>query len=472
MPYLKSSCFAARLPEILLKSSLALGLLLLAELVVRAQAKSVLIQPDIQFQRLEGFGISIGGGCASEMVSLSGIERVRLWDLLFGPQGARINIIRNEIWWTGKRLPLTHPLYLRGFVYSFADEQNESDQFLVIREAQRRTEVIVNACVWSPPPQWKTNSSLDGGGELALNRYESFAEYLLGYLHYYKGMRNQDFHLLSLQDFPDLKQSKRGCRWSAAQLRDFIKIVGTQLKQQGYSTRIMIPEVEWDQAAPYSQVILEDAEARSMVSDLGAHSTPESSSGQATLNEMGKRHNLKLWQSEFTLPARSNSSDLEEGLQLFTRMLEDLIQAECHAWLYGAVLARSAEQRGLLEKLGNTLQTSKKFWAFSQFSRFLPRGSVRIAAQRATAPIVAFRNPEYDSIIILAINPTDEPITETLELRGWSMERMVAYRTSQQEDGTQVSLPPESGSKCSISLRSKSITTLVAHIRRTRTANS
>src|SRR5262249_39583839 len=159
--------------------------------------------------------------CASEMASLSGIERVRLWDLLFGSQGARINIIRNEIWWTGKRLPLTHPLYLRGFIYSFADEQNESDQFLVIREAQKRAEVIINACVWSPPPQWKTNSSLDGAGELALNRYESFAEYLLGYLHYYKGMRNQDFQLLSLQDFPDLKQSRRGCRWSAVELRDF-----------------------------------------------------------------------------------------------------------------------------------------------------------------------------------------------------------------------------------------------------------
>jgi O-glycosyl hydrolase len=454
--------------QFFIKAFLPLAGFVLLNPLARAEGKSALIQPEIQFQRMEGFGISIGSGCASEMVSLSGIERFRLLDLLFGNDGARLNILRHEISWTGKRLPLTHPLYLRGFVYSFGDEQNESNQFLVIREAQKRREMILNGCVWSPPPQWKTSNSIGGDGELLPQHYEDFAEYLLGYFHYYKGMRNQEFQLLTLQDHPNLKGPQRGCSWSGEQLRDFVKVVGARLKQQGYPTKIMIPEVDWEQAAPYVKAILDDPEARSMISHLGVHSSLGPSPARGVLKEVSKQQNLKLWQSEFTLPARTRSDELDDALQLATQMLDDLTESECQAWLYGAVLATSTEQQGLLERSGNSVKASKTFWALCQFSRFLPRDSVRVAAQRATVPVIAFRNPEYNGMILLMINSTTNPITETIELRGWTMQRMMAYRTSEKEDASQIALPPESGTKRSLLLEPRSITTLVAQIRRVR----
>jgi hypothetical protein len=129
---------------------------------------------------------------------------------------------------------------------------------------------------------------------------------------------------------------------------------------------------------------------------------------------------------------------MEDGLQLAAQILEDLSQSECHAWLYGSVLATSAESQGLLEKSANSFEASKNFWAFCQFSRFLARDSVRIAAQRGTVPVIAFRNPEYNGMIVVMINSTAEPITETIELRGWTMQRMVAHRTSEKEDCAQV----------------------------------
>src|SRR5262249_49091924 len=142
--------------KILMKALLVAPLILLFQPSAVSQSKPVLIQPELQLQRIEGFGISIGSGSAAEIAILSGIERARLLDLLFGVEGARINILRTEISWAGKRLPLTHPLYLRGFVYNFGDEESESSQYLVIREAQKRSELIVNGCVWSPPSSWKT----------------------------------------------------------------------------------------------------------------------------------------------------------------------------------------------------------------------------------------------------------------------------------------------------------------------------
>jgi hypothetical protein len=48
------------------------------------------------------------------------------------------------------------------------------------------------------------------------------------------------------------------------------------------------------------------------------------------------------------------------------------------------------------------------------------------------------------------------------------MQRMMAYRTSEKEDASQIALPPESGTKRSLLLEPRSITTLVAQIRRVR----
>jgi O-glycosyl hydrolase len=442
---------------------------LLIPLPTKAQSKPVLVRPEIQFQRLEGFGASGGNGCAREIYSLPASERTKLLDLLFGPDGARINILRTEIWWTGNRLPLTHPLYLRGFVYYFGDEDNESAQYFLMREAQKRSEVVLNSCVWSPPPQWKTNNSVSEGGELLPNRYEDFADYLLGYLQYYKSMRNQDFQVLSIQNSPDMKLAGPSCQWSGEQLRAFVKLLGPRLKQHGFSTRIMVPEVDWDQAPGYIQPILGDPESRSLVLYLSAHSSAKPSPGRNALKELSKRQNLKLWQSEFAIASGAASGDLEDALQLASQVLEDLVQSDCHAWLYWTFLSpsRSTGRQGLLEKSGSSFKPSKKFWSFAQFSRFLPRDSVRISAEGGILPIVAFRNPEYNGITLVIINSKNEPATEDIELRGWTMERVVAYRTSEKENSTPIALAAESGPKRSLTLAPKSVTTLIAKIRRT-----
>ena len=53
-------------------------------------------------------------------------------------------------------------------------------------------------------------------------------------------------------------------------------------------------------------------------------------------------------------------------------------------------------------------------------------------------------------------------------MRGWNLERLMAYRTSESEDCAAVPLPAESGPKLTLTLEPRSITTLVAQIRRVR----
>jgi hypothetical protein len=79
-----------------------------------------------------------------------------------------------------------------------------------------------------------------------------------------------------------------------------------------------------------------------------------------------------------------------------------------------------------------------------------------------------FRNPQYNGITAIFLNSSPQSTQETLEMRGWNLERLMAYRTSESEDCATVPLPAESGPKLILELQPRSITTLVAQIRRVR----
>jgi glucuronoarabinoxylan endo-1,4-beta-xylanase len=437
-----------------------------------AQSKPILIQPEIQYQRLDGFGVTVGNGSAKELMALPATERTRLLDLVFGNDGARANIVRSEISWKGQRLQMTHPLYLRGFMYSFADEENETAQFNLLREALKRGEILWNSCAWSPPPQWKSNPSLDGRGELLPKHYEDFATYLAAYIEFYKKLRFQEVHVLSLQNAPLNSQAAVGCLWNPGQFKEFLKVVGKVFKERGIPTKIMLPELGWNELIPFLQPILEDQEAKGLVSYLTAHSLEAESPGRSLAKETYKRQNFKLWQTEFALPAAEESAGIAGGLKLATHLLNDLTQAETQAWLYWTLLppAGWSGRLGLLDKAGSTFQPSKRFWSFVQFSKFLPRNSVRVSASGGSSPFAAFRNPQYNAITVVFLNSSQQPAQETLEMRGWNLERLMAYRTSEQEDCAAVPLPAESGPKMTLTLEPRSITTLVAQIRRIRSS--
>ncbi len=446
----------------------ALAALLCISPVGLSQSKSVLLQPEIQYQRLDGFGITIGSGSAKEIMALPASERIRILDLVFGPDGARVNIVRAEVTWAGQRLAMTHPLYLRGFMYYFAENEDETAQFNLFREAQKRGEILWSSCVWTPPPQWKSNQSLPGGSLLP-KHYEDFATYLAAYVEFYKKLRFHDISVLSLQNAPSVSGPNQSCIFEAEPFKELLKIVGKKFIGRGILSRIMLPDAAgWDELDAYAQPILADAEAKGMVSYLSVHSAATDGAGRAKAKELSKRHSLRLWQTEYAVPSDDRYVGLAGGLELAMQMLTDLAQAESHAWIYWTLFppANSSGRLGLLDRSGSSIQGTKRFWAFAQFSRHLARNSVRIASRGGTVPLVAFRNPEYNAIMVVLVNASRQSMTETLELKGWNLERRRAYRTSEKEDGVSVPLPPESGPTISLNLEPSSITTLVAQIRR------
>ena len=432
------------------------------------QTKPILIQPEVQYQRFDGFGITLGNGGAKEIMGLPERERARVMDLLFGSEGAHFSLVRNEITWAAKRLPLTHPLYLRGLRFSFVDEENETDQFNLLREAQKRNEVIPYSCSWSPPPLWKTNLSEYDGGELTTQHGEDFAFYLGAYIDFYKKLRFLEIPWLSFQSNPKGSGPFQSCLWNPAQTIEFLKLVAKQFKLQGIRTQFILPELDWSSLAEFLDPVMKDPEARQWVSVIAAHSYAGDNKDRSKIKEISKRFNVKLWQTEYALPAAENSAGLDGGLRLAEQIMNDLLYSECQAWFYWVALA-SPQWKGraaLLDGDSNSFKLTKRFWCLAQFSRFISNNSVRIMASGGTSQVIAFRNPGYTAIAVVLMNRSAEPVVETIQTRDWNFERTAAYRTSQEEDCTVIPLPGESGSKLSLTLTPRSITTFTAQIRR------
>jgi O-glycosyl hydrolase len=93
----------------------------------------------------------------------------------------------------------------------------------------------VLASPWTPPMEWKTNNSTNGGGSLRTINYQDYANYLRAFA---QNMHNNGapIYVISMQNEPNYVASGyEGCEWTGTQMRDFWRQVGrfTQQGEQG-----------------------------------------------------------------------------------------------------------------------------------------------------------------------------------------------------------------------------------------------
>ena len=444
-----------------------LGLILLAWAPASlGQPEPILIQPQIRFQQVDGFGVSGSNGCAEDIRNLPSAERLRLFDLLFSPKEAGLNILRNEIGWTGQRIPITARLRLTGLTFSFGGDERENAQFSLLRQARKRQDVLLSSCLWTPPPAWKSNQALDGSGFLLARHYRDLAEYLVGYVEYHEKLRGQPVHLVSLQNRPDGADLPVGCRYGANQLRELAKMVGERFREKRIRTRLMVPEAGWKETLPFLKTLLDDREVRPLLSHVGVQSSVEPNPGADAVDQLVRRHNFNLWQTQFTSPA-GNSDEMDDALELAQSLIADLLRGS-RAWLYGPIFATEAQpgRLGLLERTKTGFRAPKRFRALTQFSRHIPRGAVRVYARGGDAPVAAFRNSADRQLVVVLVNPKEEAVEEDIELRGFRLEGIEFFRTSADEDNRAAEPTPEAGSRLHLTLAPRSINTLRASLKR------
>jgi len=83
----------------------------------------------------------------------------------------------------------------------------------------------VAASPWTPPKEWKSNNSINGGGNLIPGYYRLFANYLRTFaqLMYDKGA---PIYCISISNEPNYVAGYDGCEWSNEEMRDFWLEIG------------------------------------------------------------------------------------------------------------------------------------------------------------------------------------------------------------------------------------------------------
>jgi O-glycosyl hydrolase len=84
---------------------------------------------------------------------------------------------------------------------------------------------FVEACPWTPPKEWKSNNSINGGGVLIPSYYKLFATYLRNFAQY-MGDNGAPIHTICISNEPNYVAGYDGCEWTGAEMRDFFLEVG------------------------------------------------------------------------------------------------------------------------------------------------------------------------------------------------------------------------------------------------------
>ena len=159
----------------------------------------------------------------------------------------------------------------------------------------RKLGATILATPWSPPAEMKTNNSVNGDGELKVECYGDYADYLIRFANYMEGL-GAPVDVLSIQNEPDIKTTYETCNWTPEQIFNFVKGYAKRIKEET-GCKVMVAE-SFSYKHQYTDPILNDAEACGAIDCIGGHiygNNPLES--YALAHEKGKG----FWMTEYLL---------------------------------------------------------------------------------------------------------------------------------------------------------------------------
>jgi O-glycosyl hydrolase len=209
--------------------------------LIPRQASTITVDLSKTYQTMDGFGTSETFQRANQMHALSPeLQRYSL-DLLFNQtSGAGLSILRNGIG-SSPDSSSDHMVSIQpkspggpSATPKYVWDGNDNSQVWVSTEAAKTYGVTTfYADAWSAPGYMKTNNNDANGGSLcgvsgascsSGDWKQAYADYLVQYITYYKGVGVDITHVGFLNE-PDLTTSYASMRSSGQQAADFIKVL-------------------------------------------------------------------------------------------------------------------------------------------------------------------------------------------------------------------------------------------------------
>ncbi len=391
---------------------------------------TIAVDSSQRFQEVDGFGYTLTGGSAWLINRLPAAQKTALLQELFGsgPGSVGISCLRVSIGASD----------LSASVFSYNDlaagetdlnldrftlSQDTVDLIPLLKQILAiNPGIVLMGSPWSPPTWMKDNNS-SIGGSLLPQYYGVYARYFVKYLQAMQaeGIR---IHAVTVQNEPQHGGNNPSMVMSASQQAEFVKNhLGPAFRDAGISTKIIV----WDHNCDnpnYPISILNDPAAKAFVDGSAFHLYAGDISALGTVRNAHPDRNL-YFTEQWTGANGSFEGDLKwhiknviiGSMRNYSRMaLEWNLASDPNYDPHTP--GGCTECKGALTIDGNNVSRNVSYYIIAHASKFVPKGSVRIAStQSGSLSSAAFVTPAGKKVLIV-LNEDSNTATFNIQYRG------------------------------------------------------
>ena len=420
-------------------------ILLLAGSLHQAFGQSVLIDPAVKYQAVDGWGGSL---CwwANIMGGYSDIDVLKICDWVTDPKGLNMNIFRFNIG-GGDAPDHKHmrgdggdmPGYKASAASPYDWTQDANQRKIVQQLIQSRikytgvNDIIVEAFSNSPP-FWMTNSGCSAGSvegnvaNLKTDMFDDFADYLTDVTQFYHDSLGITFQTLEPFNEPfstwwKAMGGQEGCYFGQADQEKMIRELYTKLQAKdmlGYCGISSMDANSLDECYTGITKYKSAGDILPKLIKINAHSYFGSDYSRKNLLSFSQANNIKLWQSE-SGPLNVSGTDEELFLVMAARIIKDIKEMKGNAWIDWQIAADQSPVWGLIvgkySEATHPVTKGDGYYFRSQFSRFIKPGYTIIDCKDPNT--LTALSPDKSELVLVICNETANETNHSYDLEAF-----------------------------------------------------
>ena len=281
---------------------------------------------------------------------------------------------------------------------------------------------IVFGTPWSPPGDYKTNGTAQGGnsdaqgnqrGQLRTDCYAKFFPWLNTFLQYMK-QNGVNVDAVSVQNEPDWWVDYSGCLYTPEQQLNLVKNYAHMLDREAYNGVRLISAEPLGFDPKYSDMLLNDETARQQVDIIAGHLYGHPPLGNLkSAAVLAAKYGKEVWMTEHSVTDNADRLPTWHEQLLFAEELNECMVAGCTGYIYWYMRAHWAFVGTGETKYGTANKKNQllpRAYVMSHFSKNVT-GSTRLGTTSSIGvkTEAAFETSAYikgDSIVVMAIDTT------------------------------------------------------------------
>lgn len=453
------------------------------------------IQPSTVYQEIDGFG------CAFAEWShrlYTNTQRSAILDELFGDNGLKLNILRNEPFphyeapdgsvdfgiSKNFELAANDPAIINGF-WNYengaeAAKAKHLGQLWIVNEVNRRyKDIKFIFSTWSPPISMKTTGAVNNGS-LRTDKYPAFADFLVNFLKAYQQRCGIKVYGISGSNEPNSTMGDWShCIWNPDQLAKFsVENLRPTLDKAGMSdTKIIFGEHSaWGAGGDYiKDALTKNAQLAESNIIAAAHGYL---SADVTIKpfQAAIDKNLKVWQTELSNTSAYDPSwddAIKWAVTFHTYLANGRVNA--FVWWAGARPVSNNESLIKLEEKvpGMSYEKPMRYYAFGQFTKYILPESHRVGIDKTTLQentnvipdeVLTTAYIKDDIYTAVIVNPTNKPIETRVEVVGKKIRNMRIYTSSESVQWSKKKINPAPSGARAFMIPAKGIVTVTGNL--------